>query len=339
MPEGKGTVAEKGAVEKGPVGKAPVAGKGPATVRTLRRTIRPPERILQMGIGGAGKSYDGLTIVSRVKADTCWLIDTDASFERMIQLEFSESIGIRQSFSGWTENRGDKEHGGEMNEDVELPVDPNGQVVLFDCQGKGALLYRQIRWAIQYAIRHAKPHDWIMVDSMTLAWDRIKSFFVEAIHGTAMGAFFMSVREKIKVKNERATSRDEEQHNFNAFEGWIDYQPINQLWEEDIRDFLKFPTCNIYVTTEMDTIGKDEKDKGTLDMYGRFGVKPRCQKKVGHDTATVIMKRRAQRGEDRFMTTIKDKGRPEMEDTAMTEEFVDQYLIGFGAAAMVEVPA
>lgn len=309
-------------MDKGTVGgivsKGAVVSKGfvePTGRTTFRSTIRARERILGMGIGGSGKTSDILSCVARMKHDTVWIIDTDNSFDRMIALEWPDDIGIRQVFSGWVENKGDKDHGGDMVEDTSLPTDPTGQVILFDCQGKGGTLYQQVKWALDFLEPFAKPNDLVVIDSLTMVWDRLKNLFTELVHGDVMSAYFMQVRARIQKRNDRATTKDEEQHNFNAFEGWIDYQPLNATYDDDIRQWLRFPKCHVWVTCESDTLSdRDTKDRQMVDLYGQHGVKPVGQKKSGFDTATIIYKRRTPRSEDRFASTVKDKGRPEMDD-------------------------
>ena len=311
---------------------------------TMRSTIRPRERILETGVGGAGKTYDALTIVAKTKADTCWLIDNDNSFERMIELEFGDEIGIRGAYSGWVEDPKDKEFGGHMEADLDLPLDPDGQVVLFDCGGPGGVSYQQMRWAKAHAITYCNPNDWIMIDSFTVAWDRIKAMFTEAVHDQTMGAYFMKVRQEIEEKNEKArNSRDggKEQKNFNAFEGMLDYQPINAVWDEDWAQFMRYPPCHLYVTCELDEINQRqgdmfaEKDRSILAMWGEHGVKPRGQKRSGHLPATVFIKRKTRTGEYRF-TTVKDKGRPDFVDSPVNN-FAEEYLYRHGGFRMVDV--
>lgn len=300
---------------------------------TLRSQIRPRERILLTGVGGAGKSFDILTWVAMMKADTAWLIDNDNSFEKMIGLEFDGVIGIRQSFSGWVEDPRDEEFGGHMVEDVELPLDADGQVVLFDCGGKGGTCYRQMRWAKHYAETHCAVNDLIAVDSFTVAWDRIKSMFIEAVHDSSMGAYFMRVRQEIEQANERArNSRDggKEQKHFNAFDGMMDYQAINAVWEEDWMQFVRYPPCHLIITTELDELNQKsgdkfaEKDASVLGLWGEHGVKPRGQKRSGHLPATVFMKRKTRLGEFKI-TTVKDKGRDDFTDAPLSN-FCQDYL-------------
>jgi hypothetical protein len=311
---------------------------------TLRSQIRPRERILLTGVGGTGKSHDILTMVAMMKADTAWLIENDNSFERMIQLEFGDSIGIRQSFSGWVEDARDEEFGGHMVEDTDLPMDPNGQVVLFDCGGKGGTAYQQMRWAKHYAEERCGVNDLISVDSFTVAWDRIKSMFIEAVHDSSMGAYFMRVRQEIEERNERERNKRDggkEQKHFDAFDGMMDYQAINAVWEEDWMQFVRYPPCHLIITAELDDLNQKsgdkfaEKDQSVLALWGEFGVKPRGQKRSGHLPATVLMKRKTRSGEWK-MTTVKDKGRPDFTDTTV-ENWCQEYLYRHAGFRMVDV--
>lgn len=317
---------------------------------TFRSMIRPRERILLTGVGGAGKSHDILTWVGKMAKggpDTAYLIDNDNSFDKMIGLEFGPGseygeIGIRASFSGWVPDERDKTFGGHMVQDTDLPADPLGQAVLFECGEKGGACYQQMVWAKAMAVEWAKPNDLIAVDSFTVGWDRIKSMFVEAVHGSPMGAYFMKVRIEIEEANERArNSRDgKEQKHFDAFDGMMDYQAINALWDEDWMQFLRYPPCHLIITTELGELNTKsgdkfaEKDKAVLSLWGEHGVKPAGQKRSGHLPATVFMKRKS-RNNEWFVTTIKDKGRPDYVD-ARLNNFAEDYLYRQCGFRMVE---
>ena len=313
---------EKGAPKVKTKTSPPAVKSKSTAVHGLRSPLRSRERILSFGIGGSGKSFDGLCIARASRGVTVWCIDNDNAYERLLETEFSD-LGVKQSFKGWEplkaksrkeekESKGDP-FGGQMIEE-QLPTDPNGNVVLFNCKG-----WEQQAWALQYAVDHADPDDWILFDSLSAPWEDVQSWFVKQVFGSSIDQFFMEKR----IANEQAGG---DKKALGALEGWTDWPAINSVYRQRIREHLKYPPCHLYVTAELDAISKDEKqDKAVAALYGARGVKPRGQKRAGHDVQTVLLKERRRSGAWEA-TTVKDRGGRDEFEATQVEDFAFDYL-------------
>lgn len=301
--------------------KVPAKAKVPSVQTALLSPLRSRERILSFGIGGSGKSYDGLCIARASVGVTIWCIDNDNAYERLLETEFDD-LGIRESYKGWEEKKyktakqkseDPDPWGGAMPEEG-LPADPNGRVVLFNCRG-----WTQQAWAFQYAVDHAAPNDWILYDSVSAPWEDVQSWFVQETFGSSIDKYFMEVR----MAAEKAGG---DKKALGALEGWTDWPAINAVYRERIRQHVKYPPCHLYLTAELDAIGKDDKtDKAVAALFGRRGVKPRGQKRLGHDVQTVLWKEQKRNG-DWVVTTVKDRGGREDLESTVVEDFAVNYL-------------
>lgn len=164
--------------------------------------------------------------------------------------------------------------------------------------------------------------DWLVLDSTTATWDAVQGWFVEQIHGESIEDYFMEVRAK------KAANRDtkgKEAKSLGALEGWMDWPVINKQYSRLYNALLNIPG-HLYLTAELTALGSDsEEDRETKALFGPYGVKPKGQKRLGHIPHSVLLLSKSRTGEYR-MTTVKDRGRREVEQEPMGD-FAKDYLM------------
>lgn len=322
-PLAKGAPKTKEKSKPATAAKTKTKAVGTNVEKALRSSLISRERICSFGIGGAGKSYDGLCIARASKGVTVWIIDNDNAYERLLETEFDDLLPLKAAYIGWEKKKyrnerekkaDDSPWEGEMQPRKGIPIGPEGNIVLFSCKG-----WEQEAWALQYAVDHAEADDWILFDSISAPWEDVQSWFVQQVFGSSIDKYFMEVR----MAAEKAGG---DKKALGALEGWTDWPAINAVYRERIRQHLKYPPCHIYVTAELDAISKEEKsDKAVVAVYGSKGVKARGQKRLGHDVQTVIWKEQKRSG-DWVMTTIKERGGRDEVDQEGVEDFAVNYL-------------
>lgn len=163
-------------------------------------------------------------------------------------------------------------------------------------------------------------NDWLAVDSATSTWDAVQAWFVEKIHGTDIDEWFVAKR----MEKENAGSGDK--RGFAALSGSDgDWQVINKTYFKGFYNALLKVPGHVYLTAEQAKIDKED-DKDTKSAYGGTGFKPKGQKRLGHVPMTTLWLTKSGTGSWR-MTTIKDRGRREMDDEKL-ENFAVDYLQG-----------
>ncbi len=155
--------------------------------------------------------------------------------------------------------------------------------------------------------------DWLVIDMMTETWGAVQSWFTEQVFGNDIADYFLEVRKKKK-------EADADKKALGAFDGWMDWPVINKEYFRFYKLLLKTPG-HMYWAAEQDVIGKDD-DKEVKGQFGPYGVKPKGQKKLGHVPSTVLWLTKSRVGEY-YMTTIKDRGREEMEEQRFGNFAVD----------------
>lgn len=260
----------------------------------LRSTGRSKERVLLYGMEGTGKSLAALDIASRIGSDaTLYVIDNDNAWDRMLegQTLAGETVGVREE---WRWN------GKKWVEDARY-AKPGGNIVVYHADGWVANTS-----AIEQVVGEAGPDDWCCIDSGTALWADVQAWFTEQVFGSSMEDYFMQVR----MEKERANADDKA---LGALDGWVDWPVINAQYKGKVMKFLVTPPCHLLVTAEQDDVssgkvkGRAIEDKETTALYGGQQVKPRGQKRIGHNVQTVI--RLARRAGDKYTaTTVKDRG-------------------------------
>lgn len=299
---------------------------------TLRSPHRSRERILAFGIQGAGKSHQGLMIARYSPGSTIYIIDNDNAYERLLETDFTD-LRVKKQFKGWEPERG--KIPGKMKDDDEYS-EAGGNIVLFRISKQDT--WEQTRWAIEYVMRECESHDWLLIDSLSSPWEEVQEWFVRQIFGSTINEYFMQVRAEKKEADDKATAKkDKESKALGALEGWKDWPAINSEYKDGIRIHLKEPNCHLYVTCELDALSSDEKDKAVKKLYGAHGVKPKGQKRSGHDVQTVFIFEQVSK--DRWTaTTVKDRGRERWVSHTI-DEFPQDYLVESAGFVKKEVTA
>ena len=281
---------------------------------TWRPAGRARERIIAFGIEGSGKTYDYFTIARKTPGDMMWIIDTDNSTERMLETDFTD-VGVYEEWRS-------KDHkDGVMQLDDEWCVE-DGSVVIFHAEN-----WEELKWSVDRIRNLADKNDWIIIDSVSLAWDMVQSWYTRQVFGSNIDEYFMRIRMEVEAKN-RAGGKGNEQKSLGAFEGWVDWSVINPQHKSTINDLLQFPPCHLFACAEVQALNKEDNDRATRQLFGRLGIKPKGQKRIGHNVQTIIYKSMTGQGDGEAWkaTTLKDRGRSkfdgeEIEDFALTYLF------------------
>lgn len=279
----------------------------------LKSTRRARERILAVGIEGTGKSYNACLIARHTPDQTVFIIDNDNAYDRLLEEEFDD-LGIREEYRGSTEVRG---RGGN-DDTVKLKRDnsyetPDGNLVVYHVEG-----WMENIVAIADAVSRAKREDWIVLDSLSVMWSDVATWFVEKIYGKGIDAHFMQIREARQAEQGN-------RKNLGALDGWMDYGVINPQYFQNVSKHLKTPPCHLYCTAEQAKIS-DEDDKDIRNVFGPYGVKPAGQKRNGHNMQTVFLFTKGRRDETFKVTSMKDRGRPRFENDEFNN-IIDDYLV------------
>lgn len=293
-------------------------------MRTWRPKGRSRERILCFGVQGTGKSHAALSIMLRCPADTFYVIDNDNAWDR--QLENTElEDQVKEEYRGSKEKTvrgGDKTV--ELIRDHEYE-NPNGRIVLYHVQG-----WLENIAAIKDAVSRAGRNDWIVVDSVTQLWDNVAEWYVDEIFDKDIDKYFMQVRQEKEKKGGDKGS------NLGALEGWMDYGVINPVYAQNVTKHLLNPPCHLFMTAEQTEVTKMDKDKDIKGLFGPFGVKPKGQKRTGHNPQTVMLMTVLRSGEWK-MSTVKDRGTRTKVIQADVEEFAKDYLYRIGGWRVTDV--
>lgn len=156
--------------------------------------------------------------------------------------------------------------------------------------------------------KRADKDDWLVLDSVTPTWDMVQEWYIEQVFGESDDKFFMNLRT---AQQDGKTDKD------GGLDGWKDWGVINKNYMKIYKELLT-TQCHVYLTAEADKLqepikGKGGDDKATRNLFGAAGLKPKGQKRLGHIPQTVLLLGKNRMGEY-SMTTVKDRGRVEMED-------------------------
>lgn len=263
--------------------------------RSLRSPIRPREFILTFGMGGTGKSTKLLDIARACPTDTFWTLDSELSnFDRLLATEYTDLRNV--------------------------DVTP-------------AMEWDDWKRGIGEIGKKMGEDDWIAVDSCTPSWDAVQGWFIEQIHGEEPDEWFLQKRRINQRVNDSAVKKEDKIKGFAALSGEQgDWQVINKQYFRYIYNALMRCPGHKYVTAEQDAISKED-DREVRGMYGPYGVKPKGQKRLGYVPMTSLWLTKKRVGEW-YMTTVKDRGRREVEDERVGD-FAQDYLVevaGWGTA-------
>lgn len=250
----------------------------------------PPERILLVGKEGTGKTNAVLTIARRCPDAQFYVIDTDysASYDRLMYTDFAD-VGER----------------GNVHTYITGPSDWEG-----------------IMNAARDIAKKVRKGDWVVVDSMTPTWSAVQGFFSEEVHGDSIEAYMLDVRKK---REEAAKKGGRKGSSLEAFDGWMDWSVINVIYKRLYKLLLTEHPGHLILTAEGQAVGEQD-SKAMRDTYAAYGVRPAGQKQLGFLTHTVLLTKKG-RKDDYTLTTVKDRGREDVEDMDL-DDFAKQYLQG-----------
>lgn len=247
----------------------------------------PPERILLLGKEGTGKTRAVLSIARRCPDAHFHVIDTDysASYDRMIGTEFQD-VGER----------------GNVTTHVTGPWD-----------------WPAILDAARTVQKQVTRGDWVVCDSMTPTWNAVQEHFTSEVHGNDIETYLLDIRKKREAASKNGGMKGS---SLEAFDGWMDWSVINPMYFRLYKHLLTQPG-HLLLTAEGQAVG-DTDGKAMKDTYQVHGIRPAGQKKLGFLTNTVLITKKGRKGEY-TLTTVKDRGREDVEDIEL-DDFAKDYL-------------
>lgn len=248
------------------------------------------ERILVIGPQGVGKSYAYFRIARMLQLTgsdaRMYIVDTDFSFEHMI---------IDEDFKDLT--------------NVEV---------------REVLTWDEYRDAMRVFRKVIRPQDWLVVDMMSPAWDAVQDYYIEEVFGDDPAEYFVRIRKDMDSEDEEEAKSAKSKRG--GFEGRRDWGVINKLYRKHFSTLIASCRGNVFLTSPMDTLSKEDRnDKDLVDLYGKFGVKPKGQKHTGHIVHT-LLKFAESRRDGYVMTTIKDRSREQLQGEEIGD-FALSYLV------------
>jgi hypothetical protein len=266
------------------------ATSGPESIaRSLRSPIRPREFILTFGVGGTGKST-AILEVARLCPDVLFhVMDSELqNYNRLLATAFTD-----------------------LNNVVVYPIDSTE--------------WDEYTKTIPEINEKMGRDDWLVVDFATPSWDAVQGWFVDKVHDQDIDEYFLAKRIKNQQMKDRASKGDKDTKEIKGFAALSgqdgDWQVINKTYFKGFYNALLKCPGHVYMTAEQDTIGKDD-DREVKAAYGPYGIKPKGQKKLGYVPMTSLWLTKARVGKY-AITTIKDRGRPELEDEPLNNFAVD----------------
>jgi len=146
-----------------------------------------------------------------------------------------------------------------------------------------------------------KPDDWLVCDMIGPFWDLVQSHYVEQAYGISKTDFYL---QKKKAEKEG-----------NPFDS-MDWQITKSYYQDFLMPLLFRHQGHVMLMAGVKpvrTTGKWHDDADVIDTYGRVGVRPEGDKRIGHPVHTVLLMR--DKGKDRWtMTTVTDREREKHAD-------------------------
>lgn len=153
---------------------------------------------------------------------------------------------------------------------------------------------------VNLAVTRAKRerHDWLVVDMADKMWDFAQSGFSEKAFGKRIDEWFIEAK------------RSGENVGGDYGSNW---SVINRMYAQVIGQILRFPGHVLCCTPVEPVQSPDRQGKGgdsseIRDLFGRFGVKPKGQKALGHQFHTIILL--SDTGKGYRAQTVKERSMP-----------------------------
>lgn len=273
------------------------------------------ERILGMGVGGAGKTRAWLTIAKKAEMlkspGTFYVLDTDAAVERMLAGDNFAILRDRTQYMRHEANRDTSKPGTWVLDESRGVVD-NPRMYVCELESWGESMWPcYVDFSKQFA-RLVTNDDWIVVDLFSPAWGEVHDYYVDTVHKKDVAAFYLAARGQ----------------KGNPLDGDKDWSNINRMYREFIGPLNRL-RCHLFITTsvkDLQTEGARADKKDVRLLFGTAGVKPEGQKMTHHLTHTIIYFREFMPGEW-HMTVLKDRERQKPAADIVHRDFVSDYLI------------
>lgn len=176
--------------------------------------------------------------------------------------------------------------------------------------------------------RGCRPDDWVVFDIFGDTWKQVQDWYAMQVHGQDLGDYFLQVRKGLA----------DGEKTLGGFSGFTDWAVVNPQFNKLVKALLR---CNghLYCTAAIDKmVVGDDTDAANRALYTN-GYKPVGQKHIGHKFQTLLMsgKGRGSGGSNWTLTTVKDRGRVEVDRMPWTD-FAVEYLVNVAGwrVAMVE---
>jgi hypothetical protein len=183
---------------------------------------------------------------------------------------------------------------------------------------------------IQKVSQNMREDDWIVIDSSTPTWDAVQAWFVEEVHGKDIDEYFLARRMMDQAAKD--SGNGDNKRGFSALSGEDgDWQIINKEYFKHFYNALIKSPGHVYLTAEQAAIEKND-EKDTKAAYGGLGFRPKGQKRLGHVPMTTLWFTKHNNGF--YMTTAKDRGRADQDNTPVRNFAVD-YLINVAGWGLV----
>lgn len=162
--------------------------------------------------------------------------------------------------------------------------------------------------------------DWLVVDLADKLWQYSQDYYIAEIFGKDAATYYMDA------------AREGVQGNPLSQEAYgVNWQRINQQYFSLMNDIQRWPGHILFCTPaspvqRANAQGKGGDDKDTVQIFGRYSVKPDGQKQLGFQFFTILWMIPHGNEEWRF-TSVKDLNRERPQNAPM-KDFVMDYLVG-----------
>lgn len=168
--------------------------------------------------------------------------------------------------------------------------------------------------AIESFNKKMTRNDWLVIDMASPLWEMAQEYYISRIFNKDMDDFYLQFRETAKKGG--------------AMDGFKDWSVINKIYKQNVSNHLLRCQGHLFATAAATPLSGDLDSKEMKAIYARFGVKPVGQKHLSHMFHTVLWKQ-APKTDNWTLTTIKDRARPSLMATQVTD-FVEDYLVTVG---------
>jgi hypothetical protein len=172
------------------------------------------------------------------------------------------------------------------------------------------------RDALNEIMDRLKRDDWLVVDSTTPTWQAVQTWFGDLVMGDNLENLMLKARQELSDGS-----------NVNPYDGWTDWSVINAQYAAFSRKFFKANQkgAHVLLTAELDVL-QDDADRAVRAEYGKWGAKPKGQKRLPYIPHDLLFMRRLKSGWE--MDTVKARGERAEVDSLKLVDFAKQYLMG-----------